>query len=242
MIDLVQLQNDLFGLLMSAPALNTVNILRERTMITKSEIELDAIWQNVRNGRSGNGVLIEEIKAVVNSPNVTGPAQDFACGFVCFQNGDAAFTPESGSGFYAQNLAQMVLDILHRQNIAGVGTLQGVGTAPAKDFDFINATRVTLKIIGSANAQTPRCTPVIITNNAGSVTLTNATTDSSIFYTLDGSTPMDPTLTEIISGEIINPNATLYTAPFAVVSGQRLRAVAQAFGFNACEITNYLVP
>jgi len=241
MIDLVQLQNDTFGLLMSAPALNTVNIVRERTMITKSEVELDAVWQTVRNGRSGNGVLIEEIKAVVNSPNVTGPPQDFVLGFVCFQNGDAAFTPESGSGFFAQNLAQTVQDILHRQNIAGIGTLQGVGTAPAKDYDFINAIRVTLKIIGSASAQTPRCTPVIITNNAGSVTLTNATAGSSIYYTLDGSTPMDPTMTEIITG-VVNPNATLYTAPFAVTAGQRLRAVAQAFGYNACEITNYLVP
>lgn len=241
MIDLVSLQNDLFGLLMSAPVLRTVNIVRERTLIANSQVELDTIWQTVRNERSGNGILVEEIKAEVNSPNVTGPPQNLICTFVCFQNGDAAFTPETGAGFFAQNLAQMVWDILHQQNIAGIGTLQGVSSEAARDFDFINATRVTLKILGSASAQTPRCAPVVITNNAGTVTLTCATSDSTIYYTLDGSTPIDPALTETISGAVINPQSNTYATPFPVGAGQRLRAVAQAFGYNASEITNLLI-
>ena len=237
MIDLVQLQDDLFGLLMSAPSLTAVNIVKERVLISNSQVELDTVWTVQRNERSGNGILVEEIKARTNSPSVG--AWDLDCTFVAFQNGDAAFTPLTGSGHHAQNLAQLILDVLNKQAIGGIGTLQSVGTEKANDFDFIAATRATLRIVGAGNQVARRCAIVTVTVDAGFATLACATADAEIYYTLDGSTPVDPALIEPISGNPINPLANIYTAPFAVTSGQRVRAVAQAFGFNPCEIINY---
>ncbi len=234
MIDLIQLQNDLFGLLMSAPSLNAVNIVQERLFIANSQVELDTVWSTPRSGRSGNGILVEEIKFRTNSASVG--AQDLECNFVAFQNGDAALTPDTGSGHHAQNLAQLILDVLNRQAIGGLGTLQSIGSEKAKDYEFINATRATLRIIGAGNLQTPRCAVVVAVQDGGFVTLTSTTTDAVIYFTLDGSTPLDPTLTEIVSGNPINPNAQLYTATFPVSSGQRVRAVAHKLGFNPSEI------
>jgi hypothetical protein len=239
MIDLAWVQDVNYALLMSAPILAPVNIVKERTLIAKQEIELDAIWQTVRNNRSGNGVLIEEVEARINSASVG--AQDLICKFVCFQNGDAAFTPESGSGFFALNLAQTILDLLNRQAIGNLGTLQGVGVEKAADYEYINAARVTLKIVGAANLLTPRCAQIAFTNNAGTVTLSCSTPGATIYYTTDGSVPCDPALMETISQEVINPNARIYTAPFAVASGDVVTAVAQAAAYNASAILNQTI-
>ena len=77
MIDLIQVQDDLYGILMSAPQLATVNIVEERKSLLNSEIRIDAIWQTVRNGCSGNGLLIEvagaAIMGVMGSP-ILGPS------------------------------------------------------------------------------------------------------------------------------------------------------------------------
>jgi hypothetical protein len=59
MIDLIQVQKDVHGKLMSAPKLATVNIIEERKFMVDSELQIDAIWQTIRNGCSGNGLLIE---------------------------------------------------------------------------------------------------------------------------------------------------------------------------------------
>jgi hypothetical protein len=244
MIDLVQLQKDLFTLLLSAPALQPVNIVREQALMA-SQVELDAIWQTPRGGYSGNGVLIEEIKAKINSPSIG--AQDLEISCVAFQNGDAAFTPITGSGFFAQNLAQVVIDLLNKQAIGGIGTLQAVGTEAAKDYDFISATRATLRIVGANNIQTPRCAVIAYTNNANSVTLTCATPGAVIYYTLDGSAPCNPALVQSIpdlAGNFpaVNSAAVQYAAPFAVTSGDRLRAVAFCASFNPSEILLKTIP
>ncbi len=240
MIDLVQLQKDVYALLLSAPALSTVNIVMERKFMVDASVELDAIWSTVRNERSGNGLLVEIPKARVNSPNIQDMPQDITLGIVAFQNGDAAMTPDTGAGHFAENLAQLALSILHLQAIIGVGQLQGVGHDPAKDYEFINAERATLRISGVSTPATPRCAALQYTNAANEITLTCATPGAEIFYTVDGSTPHDPALADPL-GNLINPLALEYTVPFTVTAGQRVRAVAQAHGFNASEIINKLI-
>jgi hypothetical protein len=59
MIDLIQVPKVVHGILMSAPQLATVNIIEERKFMVDSERQIDAIWQTIRNGFSGNGLLIE---------------------------------------------------------------------------------------------------------------------------------------------------------------------------------------
>jgi len=242
MIDLVKLQNDLHGLLMSAPALRTVNIVLERKFLVEAQVEFDTIWQTVRNERSGTGILIEMPSVEVPANQSVGPKQNLRPSFVGFQNGDAAFTPTTGSGLYAETIAQLILDTLHMQELQGVGTLYAQDRAiePAREYEFVNAYRVQM-ILRSAQAnQTNRTAPVVITNNSGTVTLTCATSGAEIYYTLDGSFP-DAAALDAVSGAAINSESKLYSAPFAVTPGQIVRAAAYLSGYNAGQIAKTII-
>src|SRR5580704_13059882 len=147
MIDLIQVQDDLYGILMSAPQLATVNIVEERKSLLNSEIRIDAIWQTVRYGCSGNGLLIEIPDILCDSESVTGPPQQVELSFVSFQNGDVVFIPPSvnaptgvsvaGSGLFAEQIEQYLVDILHLLNIGGIGTMRVTGrfSSPAREYD-----------------------------------------------------------------------------------------------------------
>ncbi len=240
MINLLQIQEDIFGLLMSAPQLATVNIVLERKFIMQSELEMDSVWQVNRNGKSGCGILIEVPQIESGGNNVSGPPQIVILTFVSFQNGDAALTPDIGSGLYAEEVEQYILDALHLQSFGRFGTIQVEGrfSEPARDYQGINARRLTLKIKPLATKQTPRTGPVTVAINEGLATLTAANADK-IVYTLDGSFPSDPaTAIDPIENTPINPLAVIYTVPFAVQPGETLRAAAYAPGFNPGEILN----
>lgn len=241
MIDLIQLQDDVYALLMSNPALANVNIVQERKFRVDSQTEVDALWLTPRNGRSGNGILIEEIVGNVTSPNVSGPPIRVELSLVCVQHGDAALDATTGGGFYAANLALQTFDVLHRAVIGGAGTLQARGSAPAREWDFINAYRATFVIEPAKSEQTPFVAPVAVSVAAGLATLTCATAGAVIYYTLDGTTPVDPTLAEPIQQRAVNSGAMRYTVPFAVTAGQTLRCAAYATDYNPSEIRNTLI-
>src|SRR6185437_11988933 len=105
-INLLQIQRDVYGLLMSSAALQNVNIVLEQKFIADSQTHIDAIWQTERNGRSGCGILIEVPGINSENNNVSGPPQIVVLTFVSFQNGDMALTPETGSGLYAEEIEQ----------------------------------------------------------------------------------------------------------------------------------------
>ena len=251
MIDLIQVQDDVFGLLMSAPQLATVNIVEERQFIVAQEVQMDAVWQTVRKGKSGNGILIEEPDVISDSPNVSGPVQSVELSFVCFQNGDAAFT-SMGSGLFASEMEQFILDILHQQCFTRWGTItvQRNFSSPARDYPGINARRVKLIVTPKGTPQTPRTAIVTVTMAGGNATLACATAGASIYYTLDGSFPSNPavaipplSVTDATpTGSPLNPNSTLYTAPFAAPSGTLIRAAAWLAGYNAGQIIDFTAP
>jgi hypothetical protein len=43
---------------MSAPQLARVNLIEERKFMVDSALQIDAIWQTIRNGCPGDGLLI----------------------------------------------------------------------------------------------------------------------------------------------------------------------------------------
>lgn len=251
MINLEQIQQDVFGLLMSAPQLATVNIVLEKKFIVQSQIEMDSIWTVQRNGKSGCGILIEVPQIESAGNNMSGPPQNVILTLVSFQNGDAAFTDELGSGLFAEEVEQFVLDALHLQCFGALGTIQADGklSEPAREYEGINARRLTLKVKPIASRQTPRTAAIQMdTGDLTAVTLSCATPGSVIYYTLDGSFPSNPEIAKVILdnstvGPIpaINPQATLYTGPFAAQSGQVLRAAAYADGFNPGEIRSVTI-
>lgn len=251
MINLLQIQKDVFGLLMSAPQLATVNIVLEQKFIVQSEIEMDAVWQTVRNGKSGDGILIEIPEIESGGNNVSGPPQIVVLSFVSFQNGDMALTPEIGGGLFAEEVEQYIIDALHLQSFGKFGTIQvdGKFSGPARDYPLINARRLQLKIKPLATRQTPRTAPVIVTLQPDGVTVSLGcnTPGATIIYTLDGSFPSNPAIAidpfsvsaKNPQGNPINPQSQLYAAPFVLNPGIRLRAAAYAPGMNPGEILNY---
>jgi len=254
MIDLIQVQDDLYGILMSAPQLATVNIVEERRFRLGSELATDAIWQTIRNNSLGNGLLIELPAILCDSDSVTGPPQQVELSFVSFQNGDAPFTPLSavndgqsrpplrGGGLYAEQIEQYLVDILHLLNIGGIGTLRVTGhsSSPARDYSGVNARRTKILMTPKQTAQTPRTAVVNISVNDSLCTLTTATVNASIYYTLDGSFPGNTTVAlEPFSNKPVTPNSTLYTAPFAVNPGQLIRATAYLNGLNPGQIVQF---
>ena len=278
MIDLIQVQKDLYGLLMSAPQLATVNIVEERKFIVEKEIEVDAIWQTNRPlsgiNYSGCGLLIEMPDIECDSNNVTGPPQTVVLSFVSFQNGDAAFIkpvaggglvgdgdtpsfpiapiPIAGSGLFAEQIEQFLVDLLHLQCIGGIGTMRVTGrfSEPARDYPGINARRTKIQMTPKQTAHTLRTSIVTVAINDEVATLTCATAGAAIYFTLDGSFPSNPTIaikplsvTEATpNGEPVNPNSNLYVAPFAVQSGQCIRAAAYLNGLNPGQIIKINVP
>jgi hypothetical protein len=251
MIDLIQIQDDVFGLLMSAPQLATVNIVEERKFILEQAVEWDALWQTNRNGKSGCGILVEQPDVISDSPNVTGPPQSVQLSFVCVQNGDAAFT-ELGSGLFAEEVEQFVIDALHLQAIGGLGVLQikGQFSSPAQDYPGINARRMKVSMTPFNSAQSQRTAPILAVIAAGQCTLTCSTAAAQIYFTLDGSFPsnaavaVDPlSVTAVPSNPApINKNSTLYAGPFPVQSGQVLRAAAYAPPMNPGQILYQPIP
>ena len=267
MIDLIQVQKDLYGLLMSVPQLATVNIVEERKFIVEKEIEVDAIWQTNRPlsgiNYSGCGLLIEMPDIECDSNNVTGPPQTVVLSFVSFQNGDAAFIkpvagglagdgdtpsfPIAGSGLFAEQIEQFLVDLLHLQCIGGIGTMRVTGrfSEPARDYPGINARRTKIIMTPKQTAQTLRTSIVTVAINDEVATLTCATAGAAIYFTLDGSFPSNPTIAISVTldpGKPINPNSSLYVAPFAVQSGQCIRAAAYLNGLNPGQIIKINVP
>lgn len=248
MIDLNQCQDDCYGLLMSLPQLRTVNIVEERKFIMESQLDMDAVWQTVRNQCSGDGLLIEVPAILCDSDGVSGPPQTVEFSFVCFQNGDAALVPldntgHGGGGLFAEQIEQFLVDALHLQAIGGLGTLRVVDrfSAPARDYPGINARRTRITMTPKATNQTPRTGPVVPAQTAGNVTLACATAGAVIYYTLDGTFPSNPAVAvNPLTKVPVNPGSTRYAGAIAVATGQVLRAAAYVPGYNSGEILKYV--
>ena len=239
MIDLIQVQDDLYGILMSAPQLATVNIVEERKFLVNSELEIDAIWQTVRNGCSGDGLLIEIPDIISDSDGVTGPPQQVDLSFVSFQNGDTAFIMPGGGNLFAEQIEQHLVDVLHLLNIGGIGTMRVTGrfSTPARDYAGINARRTKIVMTPKQTAQTTRVVLPIISVTAGVCTITCATPGAAIYFTVDGSFPSNPTIAvDPLRNVPINAKSQPYTAPFAVTAGQLIRAAAYLNGYNVSPI------
>ena len=249
MINLPQIQEDVFQLLLSLPQLRTVNMVLERKFIADQQVQMDALWQTPRNGRSGNGILIRLPEIEVQSSSVSGPPQTVILKFTSVQNGDAALLREMGGGFLAEDLEQTIIDALHLQSFGALGTIQAEGHFSGEDPQFkeVNSRLTKLRLKPCASKQTPRTAPVAPALSGGRCSLVCATNGAKVFYTLDGSFPAntDVAVLPLPQGKVaapVNQRSKFYTAPFAVKSGQTVRAAAYADGMNPGEILNFPVP
>jgi hypothetical protein len=173
-------------------------------------------------------------KRSVKNPNLPGPEfyLDIPCVSLCIP--DMAMAKATGSGLQAEECEQLVSDTLHnfRPRVSLGFTMEASAnhSAPATDIGNgafpvprgIVAYRTT-HTIRMTRTQTPRADVPTITIDAGVATIANGpnTPGASVFYTLDGNYPCQFPTHGVAS--------TLYAGPFAVESGQVVRAVAYYF-------------
>ena len=249
--DFLTQQRDLAHVLLSDPWLNEINIVMRHELLEDSmlarlpdktlpaEMLAFLIARNKASGRKGCGIIVERPEFAVQSPNVTGPQGDLVCVFLVLCDRMLNESATRGTLRSASRVSQRILDLLHRHNDDGIGTYQASGRAivPAEDYEPLDAYRVTLNIT-MKREQTARCARAVPTVADGTCTLTCATAESNIYYTLstldaDGNwvAPGPPAPSNTGGG------AVLYTGPFPLASGQTVRAAAFNANYNQSPIT-----
>ena len=252
-VDLTALQNTMALILCDDDRLNLVPILPEIKLHQESDLMVDAIWTLPRNafkitpdgwtisqtgaaGQSGCGLLVEHVEATCPAPNVSGPPLTWKVHVVAFEERNANLTPGTGIGIMAEQLAQIVLDILAGQYIYGMGAFvpEAQPIQPAHDMMSLNpgifAMRATVQATVN-RTQTQRSGNVTATFGGGNCTLACADGNAEIRYTLDGSMPLRT-----------NSRSQVYTAPFAVNSGDQILAATRAAGKIGSAIVNFTAP
>lgn len=220
MTDYLQLQADLHYAALSNSALDNVNVKLWRKLRLESEVDLSALWLSPRNGRSGLGVVMELPEFDVQHPNLPGPEAFLLLSFLVLEEPNLNFTPTLGTLISAEQAAQTLLEIFHDFQVEGFGTLFAAPKAIAsvEDYPGIVGYRVTFRARVPRDQAARVATPVL-SEAAGSLTMTCATAGAQIYFTTDGSFPG--------AG---NSAAQLYSAALTVTAGDVIRAAAYLSG------------
>ena len=235
MIDLVQAQADLVGVLKAAPALAALNVIGYREKRLAQELDYAVILSTPRapGGPVGAAAIVLMPTASAANQNVSGPVLDWTFGVVV-QEMDAVNMASGGTQVTAEEWGQLVMDALHLEADEGLGTFRVVGQPmqPEREYVFPACIgyRVSVGLSAGRTVQTPRVPQVAKSAAGGSVTLTCPLAGAAIYYTLDGSFPSEAA------------GASLYTGPVPVASGQALRAAAYKAGYNKSATVYYAAP
>lgn len=229
MTDLVLMQDDIALGLESWDVLASVNIVQDRKLRLKQQVNADLICLALRNGRKGLGVLIEMPTIEVPSASAPGPQTDLLVSCVVIEEPLINFAPKTGTLMDAETGARYVLMFLHGWLLEGKGELfaDRRAIAPTDDFPGKVAYRVTCPVKLSDTVMERLSTPAIVEDSPLTISLTHAVPDVAMFYTLDGSYPGNA-----------NPAATPYEAPFTVEAGTLVRWSAFKPGYLPSAVGN----
>jgi hypothetical protein len=235
-ISIAVLQEDLGFFINSDAEFANVNVQLERKELYSSEVAIAAIWETVKGGASGIGVVIAMPKINVVSAN--GPLE-----FVCRQRltvleePNLNQTPGTGTQTFAEDLGAYLLQLLHEYALAQDITLYAEGEAMVPNREYKDIRGVDLDFnYKFAPTQLTRCATVPISFSFGGdqqqlVTLSCATDGATIYFTGDGTFP----------GQA-NGAAQVYAAPFLATSGTQIRAAAIADGLKLSPVWTETAP
>lgn len=254
LVDEIALMKTLALVLRDEARLAAVPVMPEVKFLMESETALDVLWtlpvsgfintadgfdviQGGATGTVGNGILVEMPEMDDNSPGVrNGSPATWKVGIVGFCEPNVAFTPGIGSGFTASQLCQIAQDVTQMLNIYGFGTFKSDASAIKAANDWtslkpgVTAYRLTIgATVGRVVSQ--RSANVTASFNAGLCTLTCTDGAAAIYFTTDGTPPVKS-----------NPNATLYSAPFAVDSGSTINFASRKAGTVVSHIWGSTAP
>lgn len=246
-VDLTYLENAVTMLLADDPRLVNTPVIPEFKLQMTADQIVDILWTTPASAFTvtsqgitinsnplpagapvGAGLLVEMPEFVANSPGVTGSPATWGINVVAFEERNTNLTPGTGTMITNEQYAQLAIDILQMTYIYGFGTLQVKTNAitPAHDWmtykPGIIASRASFyATVG--RQQSIRTAFAVPTIAGGMCTITCADGAAVIYYTIDGSMPVAyNSTTNSTPG-----TATLYTAPFAVTSGQTVLTAAR---------------
>ncbi|HEV2329247.1 MAG TPA: chitobiase/beta-hexosaminidase C-terminal domain-containing protein [Verrucomicrobiae bacterium] len=237
-ISIALLQEDIGFALNSDSEFANINVQLERKELYSSEVALATVWQTVKGGASGIGVVVAMPKVNVQAPN--GPLE-----FVCRQRltvleePNINQTPGTGTQEFAEDVGTYLLRLLHEYSLAQDITLYANGEAmiPNRDYAGIRGVDVDL-FYKFSPAQLTRCAtvPIAFAGPTGdppvySCTLTCATMGATIYYTTDGTFPGPA-----------NGAAQVYGNPFNVAGGTQVRAAAYLNGIKGSPVWTETAP
>jgi Chitobiase/beta-hexosaminidase C-terminal domain len=228
-ISIALIQEDIGFALNSDGYFSNINVQLERKELYSSEVAIATVWETIKGGAQGIGVIVAMPKVNVQAPN--GPLE-----FVCKQMLTVLEEPNlnqtagTGTLIFAEDVGAYVLLWLHEYGLLQNLELYAEGEAmvPNREYAGIRGVDVHLKYRFTP-AQLNRCATVPISfevvhdypNFYDVVTLTCATDGATIYYTTDGSFPGPA-----------NGAAQIYAGPFNVNSGTQVRAAADAAGYT----------
>lgn len=234
---LLQLQDDVYGLLMSAVELRQVNIIQWRRLRVDPAVEWNTVWQVPRVDRSGAGIVIWMPQLRTEHQNLPG-GERVTLGVTVVEEPNLNSAPETGTLLSAEDLALRVKDLLHAHCFWGLAEMVSSAQAITEDNDFpeLLAYRCNFEMV-LARGTTPRCDAPTASGGGSVLNLSNGphTPNADIYYTLDGSYPCHPDHARGAGGHnVINPASQLYANGIIIPSGASLtvRAVAYQFGFH----------
>ncbi len=227
MIDTIQITDDFAQMLKSYNGLLSVNVVRYDKLAIQGQIDWSLVYLTKRNNCIGAGVIVEVPYANNRQQNITGPQLSWVFTFLTVEN--PTINRSTGGTFLKYDIiSQMILDCVHLYADDAIGTFtvsqEAITPVELEQFAGCICMRSAVTLSTAKSTQTTRCGMVQFDITGGLCTLTCATDSSRIYYTKDKSFPANQ--------DGGNPASLKYTGPFAVKSGDIIRAVAYANGYN----------
>jgi hypothetical protein len=247
-----QFQQDVVAMLNSEEWMSSVPVVAHRplkTLVdesdagsalnqTKPEVEKEEFWLIKKDGvRSGTGVRVPMPSLKLVSKNLSKPQLFIACPILVAEQpgvSEAADGLNTSAGGWrgAEAVAMKVMDLLHHRHYDGTNflTVDDNAIVQSSAVAYLRAYTVNIWATFRRSSDPRSGNPAIVVAN-GVATITAGGEGSELYYTLDGSTPVRTAH---------NPASVLYSAPFAVISGTVIRAMAfvpNCIGSSVVQIT-----
>jgi len=233
-------QDDIYARLLADPFFKAgVPVLERRKGITESDVQAALSTMNQANGMVGSVAIVLMPVLSGQDPNAPGPRYTVRYTVQVIDYPVIRRQSKGGTGMSAELICDRVREILHLLNFGRGQTLAFDRLEPTQEPAGMVGYGVTFRRIGT-DAPPVGCAAVGISPLSGgvnpilpgpqTVTLTCATAGAAIWYTLDGSYPSS-----------VNPNATLYAAPFVAPPGATVRAAAELAGFQQSQVISQAI-
>ena len=229
---ILQFQDDVLNRLLAEELLQYVNIVALRSLQVAKDLEVERAWLKLRNGRQGAGIVVGMPTLEHNVPNVPGPERKLFLPVSTFEQ-PSLNALATGTGLDAETIVDYHDALLARVLIEGLGCVYCEAHMPNLEAKAGVIRYDSIYVCEAARNPIVQVTIPALSAPALTVTLTNAAgfPAAAIYYTIDGSYPGRNPATGAALG-----TAVLYTVPFTVPSGTRVRWVACQTGYAASDV------